>query len=107
VGLFSDESIKQRQKTKRARIGGRTTRSGQRNKRKADVAASTGVRAGGAIAGRVGKGKRGTVVGPGRAPGGAAGPGPGAQASSQPGLLESPWVWAAGLGGLYLLNKGK
>lgn len=106
MGLFSDKSIAQRQKTARARIGGRTSRSGQRNKRKSAVAESTGVRAGGAIAGRVGKGKRGTVTGPGRQPAGPAGPGPGAQAS-EPGLLESPWVWAAGLGGLYLLNKNK
>lgn len=96
--LFNPKNVAQRQKTKRQRLKSRESKSNARQKRKADVAESTGMRAGQALAERGGKGSKGKGRG-GSTTGGEYSP---------PGLLENPLVLIGGLGVLYLMmKKGK
>ncbi len=95
--LFNPKNVAQRQKTKRQRLKSRESKSNARQKRKASVAESTGMRAGQALAERGGKNKKGRGN-----KGGGDGytPGP-------PGLLENPLVIVGGLGVLYLMMRDK
>lgn len=96
--LFNPKNVAQRQKTKRQRLKSRESKSNARQKRKADVAESTGMRAGQALAERGGKGKKKDRDKKGKGDG---------YNPSPPGLLENPLVIVGGLGVLYLVTRSK